>query len=206
MKTENQTFANKFVSQSIEKAAWKKLSESHSIAWSKELISYHIDEWDWDVLSENDSINWSAEMLDRFEHYLNWSKVTDAALCSSGWQCVDIKNWSREDLIAYIDKFIDKWDWEIISEDIDLPQIEFLLDRFPSKISWSKLANNRNIEWTFEMFAKYEEYLCSVDDIEDTKLWEALSEKKAGELLSKIRTSALSENKAGVLLSKFRIS
>ncbi len=186
----SQTFANKFIAQSIEESAWKELSSSEELPWSQDLIATHRDKWDWDRLSNNSSIKWSVKMIDRFSCHIVWANLT-CTLFYQRWHGMDLEYWQVEDLLKFIEKFEEKWDWEVISEQIDTPYIEAILDKFPQRVIWQKVAYNSNIKWSVELFNKYESQLSNVDEIKETSFWESLTKLKAGHILSQIMTDEL---------------
>ncbi|MFI3268632.1 MAG: hypothetical protein R3Y51_07955 [Rikenellaceae bacterium] len=189
MKTQEQTFTNKFIAQGIEEAAWKELSSDNEtyFKWDEELIAKYIDKWDWDELSENGSVIWTSKMLDRFDSYINWSKLTSSLFCGR-WNGLKFEKLHIDSLISYIEKHEEKWDWKEISEEIEILDIEKFIDRFSNRIMWQQLANNRNIMWTVELFNKYESQLSSVEDIKESCMWRSLARSRANTIFSQILT------------------
>ncbi|MDP1813708.1 MAG: serine/threonine-protein kinase [Leadbetterella sp.] len=59
--------------------------------------------------------------------------------------------------IDFIEKYEYKWDWGVLSRNKDLPwSIEFI-EKYKSEWYWDKLSYNENLPWSIEFIEKYKE-------------------------------------------------
>ncbi|MFR9543085.1 MAG: hypothetical protein SNH27_13650 [Rikenellaceae bacterium] len=186
MKHENQIFTAPFMDAQLEKAAWKHISaETEDSAIATKLMREHGDKLHWKSLSGNRDIKWNIELLRNFAHRIDWEELTNT-LFNSWLSDIGIEKWRIEEVIAFIDAFKDRWNWDELSSGIDHPHIVEILDRYSAKLNWNNIADNSSINWTPQMVSKYEQYLASVEDIERTNLWRKLKERRAVEIIAEI--------------------
>ncbi len=186
MKRENQIFTAPFMDAQLEKAAWKHLSaETTDPAIATKLMREYSDKLHWKSLCGNRDIKWNIELLRNFAHRIDWEEL-NRTLFDSWRSGVDVDKWRIEEVIALIEEFENRWNWDDLSSEINHPQVEEILQKYASKLNWSNVANNRSVKWTIPMVSKFEQYLANVEDIEDTHLWCELAERRAEEIVAEI--------------------
>ncbi len=86
-----------------------------------------------------------------------------------------------------IEQFADQWDWHELSDNSDLKLSYALLDKFADKWDWERIINRWSDDtlYTPEFFERYKEYI-PAEAFKNTKLWDALIEKRFIDLVEEI--------------------
>lgn len=166
------TFGDAIVSQELNKEAWKKLSREFK--WNEELLKKYRAEIDWEALSCNTEMLWTASILDYFKGNIDWKELSGYAP-------------ARLLTPKIIEQFADRWDWHELSENSNLELSYALLDKFADKWDWKLIINRWSDDtlYTPEFFERYKEYI-PVEAFKDSKLWDALVERRFNELVEEI--------------------
>ncbi|GBE16756.1 hypothetical protein BMS3Abin15_00579 [bacterium BMS3Abin15] len=186
MKTQNdfQNFGDEFLRSIREKEVWKKISANKDIPWNMNLLEKFADKLDWKALCENDGIDWDEEMLERFKRRIDWDVLSEYIFYQRTY-------WSPLRDLSLLKKFENYWNWQNISRSIKFLSAE-IIEQFAKRWDWKELIDNRNFNWTFEMFERFRNYipLTDMDVLFKSELWDQLVEIDekilTGKLLSKV--------------------
>jgi len=157
---------NEFLQAVLESAAWKWVSESEAL--SMEVLDKYQDKLDWDEISENTNIVWTMDGMKKFAHRINWSEFTSR--CPDSLICE-----------ATLREFHDKWDWKGLSDRDVIYNNWDLLDKFADDIDWATVITNWDIEKPEEFLLKFQSRI-PMAKLQDSRLWDALVEKRAKQL------------------------
>ena len=158
---------NEFLLSVLERAAWKKISEGETL--SMEMLEKYQDKLDWEEISGNGCIMWTVDGVKKFIRRIDWSEFS--------YRCLD--TFICE---ATLREFRDKWDWKKISDRDIVYNNWDLLEKFADDIDWSTVINNWNIEKPDEFLNKFQNHI-PMAKLQDSRLWEALVEKRAKQLM-----------------------
>ena len=167
---EKQELNNYLLDKQLRQEAMKEISRSFPL--TNEMLNEFSDELDWKEVSRNGHINWTAELIERWAHHIDWFQFSHCAneriLTPNiierfkdkwNWEVLS-GNGSFEFSCELIDKYIDRWDWHNL--------IEILFDGYPSR----NTCNNGFKEVSpREFFERYHEHIPMDDDFEDSPLW-----------------------------------
>lgn len=131
-------------------------------------------EIDWEALSCNTEMLWTASILDYFKGNIDWKELSGYAP-------------ARLLTPKIIEQFADRWDWHELSENSNLELSYALLDKFADKWDWERIINRWNDDklYTTEFFERYKEYI-PAEAFKDSKLWDALVERRFNALVEEI--------------------
>jgi hypothetical protein len=82
--------------------------------------------------------------LDRFNHVLNWEKLS----FNSSIQ------WS----LNLVDKYKEQWEWSGISHLVEREWGLKLLSKYPNKIDWCMVSQSEAISWDEKLISEYKDY------------------------------------------------
>lgn len=122
-----------------------------------------------DEISENSNIMWTVDGVKKFIRRIDWSEFS--------YRCPD--TFICETTLR---EFRDKWDWKKISDRGIVNNNWDLLEKFADEIDWSTVINNWNIEKPDEFLNKFQSHI-PMAKLQDSRLWEALVEKRAKQLM-----------------------
>ncbi len=166
------------------KEAWKSVSGSDKIPWSKSLMEKFADKLDWSTLCENSNIKWTEEMIESFKDRIDWYTLSENIYKSGYGQDSKEKDWTL------LKKYESNWNWDELSrysENIPL----YILIQFADKWNWKELIDNRNIDWSFESYESLKQYIPiqDFDYLMRSELWEDLVEVEEQIIIGRILES-----------------
>lgn len=166
------SFGDTIVAEEMNKEAWNQLSREFK--WNEELLKKYRAEIDWEALSCNTEMLWTASILDYFKGNIDWKEFSGYAP-------------ARLLTPKIIEQFADRWDWHELSDNSNLELSYALLDKFADKWDWKLIINRWSDDtlYTPELFERYKEYI-PVEAFKDSKLWDALVERRFNELVKEI--------------------
>lgn len=162
-------WSEELIDKYLSKWDWEKLLQNPAISWSKKLIDKYYDivekpyEWtrenweisgyrgtipskflssDWSSICYSNKIDWTESFMEEFQEILNFKNVLSA----------------RNDLpwtIDLLEKFEEKWDWNLLSENENLFWSEEMISRFEHKWNWNSISKNTGIYWNIDLLKKY---------------------------------------------------
>lgn len=171
-RNELQSFEEEFFKRIREHDAWKKISAEWDFPWSDKIIERYADKWDWKELSENPAIRWSEELLEKYKNRIDWYVLSGIAMRSGNRKSNSLAfDWN------IIKKFETYWNWQQLSRYAENLPVE-IIERFIDKWDWKELIDNRNINWSFELFEKFKRYIpvSDFDHLKQSSLWSNLVE------------------------------
>lgn len=163
-------WSEELIDKYLSKWDWEKLLQNAGISWSKNLIDKYYDivekpyEWtrenweisayrdttprkflssDWYSICYSNKIDWTESFMEEFQEILNFKNVLSA----------------RNDLpwtIDLLEKFEEKWDWNLLSENENLFWSEEMISRFEHKWNWNSISKNTGIYWNIDLLKKYD--------------------------------------------------
>ena len=163
-----------FVSQTIEKKAWKELSDI--FPWTEQLLEKYQNEVDWEKVSSNDTMIWTASILERFQNRLDW----------------EILSWSSNESILtakLFERFKNRWNWSLLSENSSIHLNYELIDRFIDCWNWEKLIDrygnyDENL-YGLDFLNRYKEYIPE-SALQDSQLWNRIVDQRKLQIASEI--------------------
>lgn len=181
-RNELQSFEEEFLKRIREHDSWKKISGEWDFPWSDKIIERYADKWDWKELSENQSIWWSEQLLEKFKNRIDWNALSGIVLRSSNYRSNSIAfDWN---IVRKFDSFLN---WQLLSANAENITTE-IIERFIDKWDWKELIDNRNINWSFELFEKFKRYIpvADFDHLKRSALWSDLVELEAQIIRGKV--------------------
>lgn len=160
---------------------WYNMKLNDIVPWSEDLIYKYVNKFDFYLLSNNELIRWSPNLIEKYFDKWNWGDyyhvnsidkvpknklryskifpiygVPDAyeITVSYGLSANEALPWS----IDLINKFSDKWKWDILSFNHSLPWNLDLIDIFIDKWDWDALCENDSLPWSLDFLEKYDEH------------------------------------------------
>lgn len=163
------------------KEAWKSVSGSEEIPWSKKIIEKFADELDWTALCENFHIEWSEEMIELFKDRIDWFALSENVYKSRYGRDSKEKEWTL------LKKYESNWNWDVLSRNSESIPLH-ILKQFADKWNWRELIDNRYIEWSFEFYETLKQYIPTqdFDYLKKSELWEELVEIEEQIIIGKI--------------------
>lgn len=126
--------------------AWRVLTSAFPF---KTLFNYietasSIDafDWDWDEISNNKHLPSDILSLDKYKNKFNWAVLSKNESIQSKFSYANWgldRNGCHDNIVKYLKQFKEKWDWEILSHNIDLNGDRRLL----------KFFKNQNWDWSY---------------------------------------------------------
>jgi len=172
MKTKNelQNFEEEFFKKLREKEAWKSISQNEELPWSIKFIEKYADKLDWEELCKNNGIDWNTELIEKFKNNIDWNTLSENILDNNKYNnmCNNF-NW---DSFKTFNKF---WNWHELSKcDRYIPAD--ILELYVDSWDWKELITNRGINWTYELFEKFKNYIPITDfeNLQRSRLWDDL--------------------------------
>jgi hypothetical protein len=159
--------------------SYGNLAQNESIPWTFDLIEKY--QLDWADLQFNSKVLWTAEIIERFQQEveerkkflfdLNWNKLSGNPF---------EKRYNVDWSIELIQRFRNKWDWELLTKNKHLPWSIDLIDKFyfdwshssftfsflwteeiietfPYVCNWDYLSYGQNVEWSHTLIQKFED-------------------------------------------------
>ena len=169
-KNELQNLGEDFLKRIREKEVWKKISANDDIPWDMNLLEKYADKLDWEELCENDRVNWNEEMLERFRYNIDWDILSKNLFSERTY-------WSPLRDLSILKKFERYWNWQKISKSFTDFPVE-IIEQFANRWDWRELIDNKNINWSFEMFERFKKYilLTDMDVLFRSEMWDQLVE------------------------------
>lgn len=180
MKAQESTLAEKFFESIREKSVWKIISSESEFPWCDAIIDRYAEKWDWKELSLNSGINWSNEMLEKYQNRIDWNHFSSLIMGNyNGLNKLDCA------MIAFLEKWKNRLDWEEMSKRISSPAI---IDAFIEYWDWSEIIDSYHINWSRELFEKYQPYLSTIDvtQLASSRMWDEMLNIDAKILMGKI--------------------
>ena len=173
MKTENelQSFEEEFFIKIREKEAWKNISQNEDLPWDMKFIESHVDKLDWEELCANSRIQWNIELIEKFRRHIDWDILSDNIISNNSRYYNNSIDWS---LLKKYERF---WNWSELSQNSGYIPND-ILEEYADNWDWKVLINNRQINWTYNLFDKFKQYI-PLSDFENLKcsaLWSDLIE------------------------------
>ena len=150
--------------------AWSRLSHNPALPWSESLLRRY-RRWDWEALSGNDGLPWSEAFFRRHLRKWDWCELCKASRFP--WTESFLEE-HRERLACWghlsenpglpwsaelIQRYAERWNWEMLSRNTGLPWSRELVLRFEDQWTWRQLVFNRALPWgdpdVLERFARH---------------------------------------------------
>lgn len=136
----------------VEKEAWENISRNAKL--TPEMIEQFSRQLDWNLLSENDSIRWTVKLVSDYKDEINWE-----ALSENLFRDEETLNCYEHEKI--VRKFPELLDWKVLSG-LLLPTRKGYLRKFSDRWDWEIIAENIAIEWNDALFKEFEEKLLPI--------------------------------------------
>jgi len=163
------------------KEAWKSVSGSEEIPWSKKIIEKLTDQLDWPTLCDNSCIEWDEEMIDSFKDRIDWYVLSQKIYADRRGCGSKEKDWTL------LKKYESNWNWDVLSRNSESIPLH-ILKQFADKWNWRELIDNRYIEWSFEFYESLKQYIPTqdFDYLKNSELWGKLVEMEEQIIIGKI--------------------
>lgn len=168
-KTEFTNFEDEFFRRIREKEAWKLISENAELPWDINLIEKYADKLDWEALCANNGINWDMELIEKFKHHIDWDALSGNILGGRYYYKSTELDWS------IFSKFENYWNWHLLSMSNTYLPVS-VIEQHADKWDWKELINNNEIQWSYNLFNKFKNYIPTMDfeTLKRSELWEDL--------------------------------
>ena len=160
---ENLIWTLALLTQYEDKWNWSSLSANKNLPWSLELLEKYEQRWDWNNISNNQSIEWTEKLIDRFDDKLYFDTILNDNQINEGEYWYEDSNYglsSNKNVCLteeLIEKYIDRWNWSILSENKKLPWSVDFFNKHIEKWDWYKLSGNNKFPFTEVIIGTYEE-------------------------------------------------
>lgn len=163
------------------KEAWKSVSGSDKIPWSKKIIEKFVDQLDWSELCKNSNVTWTEEMIESFKDRIDWYGLSENVYKSGYGQDSKEKDWTL------LKKYESNWNWDELSRCSESIPLN-ILKQFAEKWNWRELIDNRFIDWSFEFYKNLKQYIPvqDFDYLMHSELWKDLVEAEEQIIIGKI--------------------
>lgn len=160
---------------------WSFISSYENLPWTPEMINLYKNKIVfslWALNWEKPGVNLNGDMFEIFKHWeephgknpTHYYSFLGGSLCLNKgikWNkplidtIGELINWNELSLIIndiqLIKDYEDKWNWDVLSQNANLPWNFNLLDSYANKWNWKYLSGNPNLPWNFELLKKYED-------------------------------------------------
>ncbi len=159
----NLTWSLELINQYEDRWSWSSLSANRNLPWSLELLEKYEQRWDWNNISNNQSIEWTAKLIERFDHKLYFDTILNDNQINEGkyWHQKSNYGLSSNKNVCLteelIEKYIDRWNWSILSENEKLPWSVDFFNKYIGRWDWHKLSGNNKFPFTEVIISTYEE-------------------------------------------------
>ncbi len=171
MRTKNEllNFEEEFFKKVREKDAWKNISQNKDLPWDKKFIEMYADKLDWEELCANRGIKWNEELIEKFRRYIDWEVLSENILQTNTQYYSTCINWN---LLKKHERF---WNWTELSRTLSFVPIE-VIEQYAANWDWKELIHNRHINWTYELFERFKNYIpvSDFESLQRSELWDNL--------------------------------
>ena len=160
---ENLIWTLELINQYEDKWNWSSLSANKNLPWSFELLEKYEQRWDWNNISNNQSIEWTAKLIERFDDKLYFDTILNDNQINEGEYWYEDSNYglsSNKNVCLteeLIEKYIDRWNWSILSENEKLPWSVDFFNKYILRWDLHKLSGNNKFPFTEAIISTYEE-------------------------------------------------
>lgn len=160
---ENLIWTLELINQYEDKWNWSSLSANKNLPWSLELLEKYEHRWDWNNISNNQSIEWTAKLIERFDNKLYFDTILNDNQINEGEYWCEDSNYglsSNKNVCLteeLIEKYIDRWNWSILSENEKLPWSVDFFNKYILRWDLHKLSGNNKFPFTEVIISTYEE-------------------------------------------------
>ena len=167
--------SDEMIQSIISAKAWSDISSNFGL--TEEMLERYADKLHWNEVSKNSEIHWTVKLIEKWADRLNWEELSES----------ENEFLLTPDVIAY---FVNRWNWRALSRNSYLKLDFAFIDRFIDKWDWAELINcwDRDELYSKEFFDKYRSHIPLNAFIEVSCLAHALAEKEA-EIIMKELTS-----------------
>ncbi len=121
--------------------------------WQEKQLKQYEDLLSWEFISKNENITWTEAVINRYSDRLDFG----------AWGLPMNKSMFFNENI--IEKYYDKWDWMILTDNPNIPWSLNLIEKFKEEWSWESyefagnigLSSNRYLPWSEELIDKYKD-------------------------------------------------
>jgi hypothetical protein len=141
-----------FIEMYEDKWTWKNLSGNPELPLSDYLIEKYKEKWDWEVLCSNPNLHLSVNQLEKYEKYLYWGNK---------YYLDGLSGSSLPSSIPMIEKYLNKWDWEVLSTNENIEWTIELIDKYADKLLWGfnggncGISSNSKLPWSKDLIDKF---------------------------------------------------
>ncbi|MCF8378687.1 MAG: hypothetical protein K9H49_03865 [Bacteroidales bacterium] len=168
-----------------DKINWNLLSTSKTFPFTKVFLKLYENFWDWSELSRNNSIEFSEDLINSFENNWVWSRLyfneaisshvrilhkAEASHTKIGWHLGEIP-WLEIDYRSLMNirlsdfninifrNYSEKWNWTLLSENLNIPWTIELIRKYKDKWDWEKICTNSEILFDIKLLNEFREII-----------------------------------------------
>ena len=158
--------SDEMIQSIISANAWSYISSNFGL--TEEMLERYADKLHWNEVSKNSEIHWTVKLIEKWADRLNWEGLSE-----SGNEFL-----LTPDVIAY---FVNRWNWRALSRNSYLKLDFAFIDRFIDKWDWAELINcwDRDELYSKEFFDKYRSHIPLNALLEGSRLANDLVEMEA---------------------------
>jgi hypothetical protein len=135
-------WSHEFIDEHIDKWDWFWLSKNSGLPWSESFLKTYIRWIDWNGLSQNRVLPWK-----------------DLLTIENNFSIKNLFNQSKSPwFVSFFKKNIDNWNWETFSmlgKNGAFQFSEKIIEKYKDKWSWDLLSRNDSLPWSESFFEKY---------------------------------------------------
>lgn len=121
--------------------------------WQEKQLKQYEDLLSWEFISKNENIIWTEAVINRYSDRLDFG----------AWGLPMNKSMFFNENI--IEKYYDKWDWMILTDNPNIPWSLNLIEKYKEEWAWESyefagnigLSSNRYLPWSEELIDKYKD-------------------------------------------------
>lgn len=163
----------------------------------KDFMGKALEDAVWKTLSNE--FAWNEALMEKYRDKIDWKEILDNSnMCWSismlekfqrliDWDVLSNSSVKHLFTQPYLEKFAEYWNWSKLSENRSIEFTHKLIDRFADKWDWKKLINNWGTDnlYNEDFLIKFSKYIPGAE-LQSSRLWLVIVELKAEELKSDI--------------------
>ncbi len=163
----------------------------------KDFMGKALEDDAWKKLSNE--FAWNEALMEKYKAKIDWKEISDNSnMCWSISMLENFKNLLDWDALSgsslkhlftqlYLEKFAEYWNWSKLSENRSVEFTHKLLERFADNWDWKKLIDIWGIDnlYNEEFLIKFSKYIPGAE-IQSSELWSNIVDLKAEKLKSEI--------------------
>lgn len=151
--------------------------------WSEQILEKYKSVLKWETLSGNHFLPWSISFVERFIDLLDWDVLSSYRSVFFESRSIAY-NETYDDTEKILEKFIHKWNWNVLSGNHQLNWNDSILNKFMTYWNWEKIGDFVIVYWSDDLYNKFkfcfnQEKIISIDERRnEEKIYEIIYENE----------------------------